>query len=210
VVVAVLGAGLLVTALVVPGAKLGEGAAVLGGSALFVAVLLPVLTDLEVDLFGLHAKATVRRREDQLRDVCSQESRMITSLAALIGVDAEQVAALAEEAIEDTCRSWRGPVTEDLVREFVVCQTIHLVQVSLRLGGPYRVTTPQVSGQDGAGVRTLAALPPFERMILAIVEYAEIPEDHALAMMGVDPVAAAPRLAHARAIIDQAGGDDGS
>jgi hypothetical protein len=113
---AVIGVGLVAVPVRLSGGHLGTDLTLAGIGVLFVALLLPALTEFEIDVFGIHAKASLRRREDSLRAMCLQDARTVASLAALAGVDPDQLTALAEEAIEDTCRLWRGRVVDDLVR----------------------------------------------------------------------------------------------
>jgi hypothetical protein len=203
---AVVGVGLVAVSVQLSDGHLGTDLTLAGVGVLFVALLLPALTEFEIDVFGIHAKASLRRREDSLRAMCLQDARTVASLAALAGVDPDQLTALAEEAIEDTCRLWRGRVVDDLVRAFVMCRAIQLIRVSLRLGGPYRVLAPAQTGGDGSRLTAFATLSPTDRMIIALAEYAAIGEEQIAAMLDLDRSAVATLLSQGRATIEQAAG----
>ncbi len=192
--VVVVGAGLLIASLWLSGAQHGVEVAVAGAALLFFSLLLPVLTEFEIDVFGVHARANLSSRAESLKTACEQETHTVASLASLIGVDPVQAAPLAQEAVEDACRLWRGKVVPDLVRAFVVCRAVHLVQVSIRLGGPYRVTTPPAA-DGGAAWNAFAGLPPQQRMIVALAEYAELDAAQIAGMLDLDRPAVDTALA---------------
>lgn len=203
---AFVGVGLVTASLWVPAGQRGAALSLLGVGVLFVALLLPGLTDFEIDILGVHAKDRLSSRKDSLRSVCEREARAVASLVVLIGVDRDQVADLAEEAIDDTCRLWRGRVDDDLVREFVVCRAVHLVPLSLRLGA-YRVLSPMPNSTDSPTMTTFAAFPAAERMIVTLVEYAEISEEQVASMLDLDRSVVVDTLRTGRAAIGrQAGG----
>lgn len=203
------GLSLLLGSFWLSGAQHGTEIALLGILMLFVALLLPALTDFEVDLFGIRTKASLRGRESVLRSICEHESRKLASLAALIGVESEQISNLAEEAIEDSCRLWRGRIVDQLVREFLVCRAVHLVNVSLRLGGPYRVLTPSGTATIGPRISTFATFAPTERLILALVEYCEVCAESVAGMLELDRSVVEETLRQGRAAIEQAVGQHG-
>jgi hypothetical protein len=157
-----------------------------GAVLLVLVLLLPVLTEFEVDVFGLRAKASLPTREQKLEAICRRESRQVASFVSLVGLEAEQINALVEEAIEDTCRLWRGPVVEDLVSRLLVCRTAHLIQVSLRLGGPYRVVTPEGANRYGPEWAAFVALDPRDRLIVALVEWLELDSSSVAAILDLD------------------------
>jgi hypothetical protein len=154
-----------------------------GAVLLVVVLLLPVATEFEVDVFVLKAKAPLRTREQKLEAICRRECRRVASFVKLVGVEPEQSDALVEEAIEDTCRLWRGPVDEDLVSRLLVCRSAHLIQASLRLGGPYRVLKPE---GDGPELAALVARAPGDRLIVALVEWMELDSSSVAAMLDLD------------------------
>jgi hypothetical protein len=157
-----------------------------GAVLLVVVFLLPAMTQFEVDVFGLTATASLSTREQKLEAICRRECRQIASFARLVGVESEQIDDLVEHAIEDTCRLWRGPVMEGLVGRFLVCRAAHLIQVSLRLGGPYRVLTPEGGGRYGAEWAAFAALDPRDRLIVALVEWVELDSSSVAAILDLD------------------------
>jgi hypothetical protein len=198
------GLGLVTASFWVPDKKHSGEVAIGGVLVLFVAVVMPVLTEFEIDFFGFHAKASVGSRKSSLRTICLGEARTVASLVALVGVDPVQVAALAEEAVEDACRLWRGRIVEELVREFVLCRAVHLVRVSLRLGGPYRVLALTSTAGYGPRLTAFAAFSPTERLTVALVEYAEISEDEVATMMDLDRSVVTATLSQGLAAIEQA------
>lgn len=172
--------GLLITSFLVPR---DQGALLMtaGGAALGVAVLLlPVLTGFEVDLFGMKAKASLATREERLLAICRRESRRVTSFVRLVGVDEGQVNDLVEEAVEDAGRLWRGALDDELVGRLLMCRASHLIQRSLRLGGPYRVATPDTNGRDGSQWAAFSALEPRQRLIVAMAEWLDL-DDRSIA-----------------------------
>jgi len=186
--------------------RLGTDLTAAGILVLFVALLLPALTEFEIDVFGIHAKAALRSRGNSLRSICEQDAHAVASLAALVGIDPDQLTKLAEEAVEDTCRLWRGHIVDELVRAFVLCRAIRLIRVSLQLGGPYRVLAPTQTGSDSTRLTAFAALPPTERMIIALAEYSAIDEEQIAAMLDLDRSTVAARLRQGRTAIEQAAG----
>jgi hypothetical protein len=157
-----------------------------GALLLVVVLLLPVMTEFEVDVFGLRAKANLPTREQKLEATCRRQVRHVASFVNLVGVEPEQIDALVEEAIEDTCRLWRGSVDEDLVGRLLVCRSAHLIQASLRLGGPYRVLKPEGAGRYGPESTPLVALAPGDRLIVALVEWVELDTSSVAAMLDLD------------------------
>lgn len=167
----------------IPGGTLTTAA---GAALLVVLLLLPGLTGFEVDVFGVRGKANLRTREQHLAEECRRKCRKVASFANLAGVDAGQINDLVEEAIEDTCRLWRGPVVNELVGRFLVCRTAQLIQVSLRLGGPYRIATPEGAGQYGPQWAAFAALNPRDRLIIALVELVELDSTSVATILDLD------------------------
>ena len=182
----VVAVGLLVGSFFVSDSQSSSLVTAAGAVLLVVVFLLPGLTEFQVDVFGLSAKASLPTREQHLEAICRRECRQIASFASLAGVEAGQIDALVEEAIEDTCRLWRGPVVDELVGRLLVCRTAHLIQVSLRLGGPYRVLTPEGAGRYGPEWAAFAALDPRDRLIVALVEWVELDSSSVAAILDID------------------------
>jgi len=157
-----------------------------GAVLLVVVLLIPVATEFEIDVFVLKAKAPLRTREQKLEAICRREYRHVASFVRLVGVEPEQIDALVEEAIEDTCRLWRGPIDEDLVSHLLVCRSAHLIQASLRLGGPYRVLSPEGAGRYEPELSPLGALAPGDRLIVALVEWVKLDSSSVAAMLDLD------------------------
>jgi hypothetical protein len=110
----VLAVGFLAASFFVPGSQSSLFVTAAGAVLLVVVLLLPVMTEFEVDVFGLRAKANLPTREQKLEAICRSECRQLASFASLVGVEAEQINALVEEAIEDTCRLWRVRLSKSL------------------------------------------------------------------------------------------------
>jgi hypothetical protein len=182
----VLAVGLLAASFFVSGSQSSLFVTAAGAVLLVVVLLLPVMTEFEVDVFGLRAKANLPTREQRLEAICRRECRQLASFVSLVGVEAQQINALVEEAIEDTCRLWRGPVVEELVGRLLVCRSAHLIQVSLRLGGPYRVVTPEGAGRYGPEWAAFVALAPRDRLIVALVEWMELDSSSVAAILDLD------------------------
>jgi hypothetical protein len=182
----VVAVGLLAASFFVSGSQSSLFATAAGAVLLVLVLLLPVLTEFEVDVFGIRAKANLPTREQRLEAICRRECRQVASFVSLVGVEPEQIDPLVEQAIEDTCRLWRGPVVEELVGRLLVCRTAHLIQVSLRLGGPYRVVTPEGPGQYGAEWAAFVALDPRDRLIVALAEWVELDSSSVAAILDLD------------------------
>lgn len=157
-----------------------------GAVLLVVGLLMPVLTEFEVDALGLRAKASVRTREQRLEAICLSGSRRVRSFVGLVGVDPQQTAELVEEAVEDTCRLWRGPIVEEMVGRLLVCRAAHLIVTSLRLGGPYRLGTPDDAGRYGPAWAAFVALDPRDRLIVALAEWVELDSESVATMLNLD------------------------
>ncbi len=158
-----------------------------GAAVLFAVVILPLLTEFELDALGIHATVPVPSRRRALRSVCEGGSRQLVSIARIVGVDPDQIGDLVAEAVDDTARLWRGRVVEETARTFLICRAVGLIRHSLRLGQPYRVVAPPVTDQDAAPVQDVARRPPLERIVIALVDYAELPEASVAAMLRLDP-----------------------
>lgn len=176
----------LIAASFVPGMPGGLLMTAAGAAVLVFVLVLPGLTEFEVDVFGMRAKANITNREQKLEAICRKECRRVASFVGLVGVEPAQIDALVEEAIEDTCRLWRGSVARKPVGRLLVCRSAHLIQVSLRLGGPYRVMTPQGGGGYGPEWDAFVALAPRDRLIIALVEWVELDSSSVADILDLD------------------------
>ena len=202
----VAGVALLIASVSVTSGHLQVALASLGALVVFVAVLLPALTEFEIDVFVFRATANPFTREHRLNEVCQQEAHRVASLARLVGVDPGQVSDLVDEAVEDTCRLWRGRIVDDLVHDFVMCRAVHIVRTSVRLGGPYQVTSPAGPADRGPGWGGFASLPPQQRLAVALAEYAELDDDQVAAMLDLDRTDVRAAVEHANDAGGPAGG----
>ena len=183
---AVVAVGFLLVSYLVSETQRASLLTAVGAILLVLALLLPVLTEFEVDVLGLRAKASLRTREQRLEAICRGGCRRVRSFVGLVGVDAQQTDDLVEEAIEDTCRLWRGPIVEETVGRLLVCRTAHLIVVSLRLGGPYRLGTPDGAGRYGPEWAAFVALDPRDRLIVALAEWLELDSASVAAILDLD------------------------
>lgn len=103
---------------------------------LVLTVLLPGLTDFQIDVLGIKVGATLSTRAQTLEAICQRESGSVASVVALVGFDRDQAGNVVKEAAEDTARLWRGPVADDLISRFLICRAARIVSFSLRRGGP--------------------------------------------------------------------------
>jgi len=177
--------GLVVWSYSVPSKTWGSVASATGIGVIVVVLLLPLITEFEVDVFGFRARGSLSTREKELQAACEQQAPRIASLLQLVGVDQDQIPALVQEAAKDTCRLWRGRVALDAVAQFVVCRAAKLVQLSLRLGGPYRIREPP-QDRDDRGLTAFAQLDARERLIVAMVAWMELDENRVAIMLDVD------------------------
>lgn len=166
-----------------------------GGAILFLVVLLPSLTEFEIDALSIHLRVPVPSRHRTLQRVCQSEARQLASIARIAGVDTDQISGLVDEAVEDTVRLWRGRVVEETARIFLICRAVRLIRLSVRMGRPYRIVTPPVSAEDETSVQDMASRPPMHRIVIALVDYAELSEADVAAMLRLDPVEIAHALA---------------
>lgn len=167
--------------------RLGEAIAAAGGLIVFVAVLLPVLTDFQIDALGIHAKASLATRGQRMEKACLEEKSQLSSLLAMIGIESSQIDSLVEEAVKETCRRWRGRVVEDLVRQLLICRAMQLVKLSAEIGAPYRIVESDI-GAYGANGAAFAALDSSQRMMVALVLHHEMDKRDVAAMLDVDAV----------------------
>ena len=156
-----------------------------GGLIVFVAVLLPVLTEFEIDALGIHAKAGLATRRQRMQEACLQEKAQLSSLVAMVGVEPTQVGSLVEEAVEETCRRWRGRVDQELVQQLLICRAMQLIKLSAQIGAPYRIVPSDIEryGRNGAA---FAALDSSQRMMVALVLHHEMDKADVAAMLDVD------------------------
>lgn len=188
-VLAVLAAvGVFAASFFVPKSAGGLFVAAAGGLLLVSVLLWPAVTEYEFGLPPLFkAKVNPLTREQRLEAVCKRECPQITSFVQLVGIDAEQVPLLVEQAIQDTCRLWRGPVEEELVGRLLVCRAAHLIRVSLRLGGPYHVVAPDGADRYGPEWAAFAALDAHDRLVVALAEWIELDRQSVAAMLNLEP-----------------------
>ena len=180
----VLGALLLVGSFLDP-AGLGTAMAAAGGLVIFAAVLLPVLTDFEIDALGIRAKASLLTRRQRIEGVCLGEKSQLSSLLAMVGIEPNQIDSLVEEAVKETCRRWRGRVVEELVRQLLICRAMQLVKLAAEIGAPYRIVLSDI-GAYGSNGAAFAALDNSERMMVALVLHHEMDKRDVAAMLDVD------------------------
>lgn len=173
----------------------GSAAAAAGCAVLVVVLLLPVITEFEIDVLGFRARANLSARAGTLQTVCEQVSARVASLLRLVGVEQDQIPAIVEEAVQDSCRLWRGPVNPDLVARLVVCRVARLIQLSLRLGGPYRIDEPDRDPDAEPAWIAFAHLAPQDRLIVALVSWIELSEDQVGTMLDVDQSTVADAVA---------------
>jgi DNA-directed RNA polymerase specialized sigma24 family protein len=154
-----------------------------GAVVLFATVLLPVLTDFEIDVLGIRAKAGLATRRQRIQAACLQEKHQLSALVAMVGVEPAQVASLVEEAAEETGRLWRGRVDDELVRQLLICRAVQLIRIAADIGAPYRMADFEAYGRDGAA---FAALDSSQRVMVALVMHHEMNKADVAAMLDVD------------------------
>lgn len=157
-----------------------------GGLLVVVAVLLPVLTEFEIDILWVRVKAAFASRQGRIQAICEQEKRQLSSLVVMVGVEPSQAPQLVEEAVEDACRLWRGPVVDDLVRQFVLCRTVRLIRIAADIGIPFRIGTPDLHSYGPAGA-AFSELDPLHRLMVALVVHNELDNDEVSHLLEVDP-----------------------
>jgi hypothetical protein len=195
VVCAVLAVALVVLSFTLPDGSGGSAVTVAGCAVLVVVVLLPVVTDFEIDVLGMRAKASLSTRQRELQDICEGVSPRVGSLLHLVGVEPLQIPAIVQEAVQDSSRLWRGRVVPAVVTQLVVCRAARLVQLSLMLGGPYRVRELDRDAPAEPAWNAFAGLKPLQRLIVGLIIWTEFSEGQVATMLDIDAqsVAAAMR-----------------
>lgn len=189
----------------VPGPR-GPVLAAAGGLVVFVVVLLPALTDFELDLLGIRAKASLATRGQRVQAICQREHRQLSSFVEMVGIDPADVGPLVEEAVADTCRLWRGQIVDELIRQLLICRAVRLIRVSARLGVPYQFATSSDFGEYGTAGAAFASLGISQRLIVALVEHHEMDTEDVAAMLEVERREVAQALDRMANLSDVAGG----
>jgi hypothetical protein len=120
-----------------------------------------------------------------MQETCLEEKHQLASLVAMVGVEPTQIDALVQEAVEETCRRWRGRVVQELVRQLMVCRAMQLIKLSAQLGAPYRIVPSDIAAY-GANGAAFAALDFSQRMMVALVLHHEMDKRDVAAMLDVD------------------------
>lgn len=183
----------------------GTVVAAAGGFVLFVVILLPVLTEFEIDILGIRAKAGLASRVQRIQAVCLQEKRQLSSLATMVGVDPTQVGSLVEEAVEDTCSLWKGQIVEELIRQLLVCRAVRLIRIAAEVGLPYRLVTSDFDAYGPTGA-AFASLDVTQRLAVALIVHHEMDRRDVAAMLEVDPVQVEDALHRVSRLSNLAGG----
>lgn len=183
----------------------GTAVAAVGGLILFAVVLLPVLTEFEIDVLGIRAKAGLASRLQRIQAVCLQEKRKLSSFVAMVGVDPAQVASLVEEAVEDTCRLWRGQIVDELIRQLLVCRAVRLIRMAAQVGVPYRMVTSDFDTYGTTGA-AFASLDVTQRLTVALIVHQEMERRDVAAMLEVDSAQVEDALHRVSSLSDMAGG----
>lgn len=173
-----IGFGLGALALIVAGAIVSGTTGLvllgLGGGMLLMAVLFPVVREVEFGFpTGVRISAGLQDREEELHKAFEGERGDLGLYTHLLCDDPELATQLLEAAWGRTAASWRGPVTPEL-RTYVLCVFVHLLASHLRWAAT------QSAAKSDQGVESplsspLASLPVSERIVVVLKEFAELP-----------------------------------
>lgn len=141
----------------------------LGLAVLLTAVLFPIIRQIECGFpSGVKITAALQNREDDLRKAFETQKGDLGVFTQLLCDDPALAAQLLEAAWSRTAATWRGPVTSQELRLYVLCLYVHLLDKHRRLTGPGDAETTSSAGP-------LAALAPTERTVVVLREFMELP-----------------------------------
>jgi DNA-directed RNA polymerase specialized sigma24 family protein len=165
-------AGIIVSRLIEP-VLTGLVVIGLGGALLMIAVLFPVVREVELGFpTGVRISAGLRDREQELHQAFESQRGDFGLYTQLLCDDPDTATKLLEAAWGKTAAAWRGPVTPD-IRTYVLCVFVHLLASHLR----WAATQPAARVGQEAAVSTnpLASLTVSERIVVVLKEFAELP-----------------------------------
>jgi hypothetical protein len=144
----------------------------LGGAALLMAVLFPVVREVEFGFpTGVRISAGLQDREQELYKAFDSQRGDLGLYTQLLCDDPIVATQLLEAAWARTAAAWRGPVTPEL-RIYVLCVFVHLLASHLRWAPVQPGAGP---GSAGTSSKPLASLAVSARIVVVLKEFAELP-----------------------------------
>ena len=158
---------------VVAGA-VGTTLVAVAAALLLAAVTLPVVREVELGFpSGVRVATAVQDRKEELRNAFADQRQDLSLVANLLCDDPETAAQSLEAAWSRSVAKWRGPVTPEL-RVFVLCTLVHLLEAQSKW-----LAVPDPAAHDGS---PLSTLPPAQRTVVVLHEFAEL-SSHQIAVM---------------------------
>ncbi|UVJ40755.1 hypothetical protein [Arthrobacter sp. CJ23] len=137
---------------------------------LVAAVLLPAVREIEFGLSpSFKLSPAIKDREAELRSVFERQKGDLEYCAHLLCDDPETARQLLEAAWSQAASAWKGPVTPQL-RVYTLCVFVHMLQKHERWLQPHGAESKKKKRSPATS--PLAALPPSERMVTVLHEFA--------------------------------------